>query len=228
MRDHDKDTDRTEISRERRELLKAGATLVVAPVVAAMASARPARAGSGPAKSVKNVLIVSASPREEGNSELMCDAFLRGALDAGHAAEKIRLSDKDISFCTGCCACIDDPGACVQDDDMADLLKKILAADVLVLGSPVYFMTFNARMKNFIDRFCPIYTMVRGLDVYFIASAEGGRRSIDSIVAGFRVFTDCLYGAHERGVVASTGFRDEGGVRGTRHLQEAYDMGRNV
>jgi NAD(P)H-dependent FMN reductase len=226
MRDHDKDTDRTGISHERRELLKAGATLVAGPVVAAMASAKPARAATD--KAVKNVLIVSATPRDEGNSDILCDEFLRGAQEAGHAAEKIRLSDKDINFCLGCCSCISEPGSCVQDDDMAPILKKALEADVLVLASPVYFMTFNARMKNFIDRFCPVYTMVRDLDVYFIASAAGGRRSIDSVVAGFRVFTDCLYGARERGVVACTGVWDEGGVRGTGSLRKAYDMGRNV
>ncbi|OIQ50132.1 FMN-dependent NADH-azoreductase [Pseudodesulfovibrio hydrargyri] len=228
MRERDRDTDRTGIFRERRELLKAGATLVAAPVAAAMASAQPAQAESGPAKAVKNVLIVSASPRDEGNSDILCDEFLRGAAEAGHRAEKIRLSDLDINFCLGCCSCISDPGSCVQDDDMAPLMKKALEADVLVLASPVYFMTFNARMKNFIDRFCPIYTMVRDLDVYFIASAAGGRRSIDSVVAGFRVFTDCLYGARERGVVACTGIWDEGGVKGTGSLREAYDMGRNV
>ena len=227
MRD-DRDTDRTKISRERRELLKAGVAMAAAPVVAAVAAAGPAQAQAGPDKSVKNVLLISASPRDEGNSDILCDEFLRGAVAAGHRAEKIRLEEQDINFCTGCCSCISDPGSCVQDDDMAPILKKALDADVLVLASPVYFLTFNARMKNFIDRFCPIYTMVRDLDVYFIASAAGGQRSIDSVVAGFRVFTNCLYGAREKGVVGCTGVWDEGRVKGTRTFQEAYEMGRNV
>ncbi|WP_319582535.1 flavodoxin family protein [uncultured Pseudodesulfovibrio sp.] len=222
------DRDTEVISPERRELLKAGIAMAAAPVVAVVAAAGPAQAQTGPDKTIKNVLIISASPRDEGNSDILCDEFLRGAVEAGHRAEKIRLSDQNINFCTGCCACISDPGSCVQDDDMAPILKKALDADVLVLASPVYFLTFNARMKNFIDRFCPIYTMVRDLDVYFIASAAGGKRSIDSIVDGYRVFTGCLYGARERGVIACTGVWDEGGVKGSRALREAFDAGRNV
>jgi multimeric flavodoxin WrbA len=176
----------------------------------------------------KNILIISASPRKNANSDFLCDEFARGAREAGHTAEKIRLAESDINYCTGCCSCIGGKGACVQDDDMNGILKKILDADVLVLASPVYFLTFNARMKNFIDRFCPIYTMVRDLDVYFIASAAGGRRSIDSVVQGFRVFTGCLYGAREKGVVAATGLWDEGGVKGTHVIEQAREMGRNV
>jgi len=229
MADHGRDTDRKEVSRKRRDLLKAGVAMAVSPVLAGMAAPdRAAGAQAETAKTAKNVLIISASPRDEGNSDLLCDAFMQGAAEAGHAVAKIRLSDKKINFCLGCCACISDPGSCVQDDDMAGILDKALAADVLVLASPVYFLTFNARMKNFIDRFCPIYTMVRDLDVYFIASAAGGRRSIDSIVQGFRVFTGCLYGAREKGVIAATGLWDEGGVKGTHVLDEARDMGRNV
>ncbi|QGY42024.1 flavodoxin family protein [Pseudodesulfovibrio cashew] len=189
------------------------------------AVATPSRAQASADRKSKKVLIISATPREEGNSDILCDEFMRGARKAGHAVEKIRLSEKDINFCTGCCSCISDPGACVQDDDMAEILEKALAADVMVLASPVYFLTFNARMKNFIDRFCPIYTMIRDLDVYFIASAAGGQRSVDSVVHGFRVFTGCLYGAREKGVVAATGVWDEGGIRGSRVLHDAYQMG---
>lgn len=67
----------------------------------------------------KNVLILSASPRRGGNSDLLCDEFLRGAQDAGNAAEKIFLCDRNIHYCTGCGVC-NDTQVCVQKDDMAD------------------------------------------------------------------------------------------------------------
>lgn len=54
---------------------------------------------------MKNVLILSSSPRRGGNSDTLCDEFLRGALDAGHVAEKIFLRDKTINYCTGCGTC---------------------------------------------------------------------------------------------------------------------------
>lgn len=227
MQKHGNDSDT--VSRERRELLKAGVALAAVPVLAGVASAvLPGTARADTDMTRKKVLLVSASPRQQGNSDLLCDAFMQGARESGHHVEKIRLVDKDIAFCTGCCTCIHDPGACVQDDDMADILAKILAADVLVLASPVYFRIFNARMKNFIDRVCPIYTMVSDKDVYFLASAAGGQRSVDSIVDCFRIFTDCLYGVREKGIVAATGVWDEGRVKGTREFQQAYEMGRNA
>ncbi|HJD19638.1 MAG TPA: flavodoxin family protein, partial [Candidatus Avelusimicrobium excrementipullorum] len=79
----------------------------------------------------KNVLIISASPRKGGNSDLLCDRFLAGAREAGHQAEKIFLRDKKINYCLGCGVC-NTTHACVQKDDMAPLLDKMVAADVIV------------------------------------------------------------------------------------------------
>ncbi|WP_147822400.1 flavodoxin family protein [Salidesulfovibrio onnuriiensis] len=176
----------------------------------------------------KNILIISASPRENGNSDILCDEFMRGALESGHHVEKIRLAERNINYCTGCCACIGGKGTCAQQDDMTEIFGKILAADVLVLASPVYFRTFNGQMKTFIDRVCPIYSMIRGKDVYFIVSAAGGKLPVDSTVQSFRVFTGCLSGIRERGIISVTGIWDEGGVRGTSAIKQAYSEGLNA
>ena len=66
----------------------------------------------------KKVLILSASPRQGGNSDLLCDQFLLGAKEAGHQGEKIFLSAKRINYCTGCYAC-KGKGNCVQKDTLA-------------------------------------------------------------------------------------------------------------
>ncbi len=173
----------------------------------------------------KNILLISSSPRKRGNSDILCDAFMQGATKAGNHAEKIRLAEKNINYCTGCCSCIGGKGTCVQRDDMPDIHKKILAADVLVLASPVYFRSFNGQMKTFIDRVCPIYGRINDKDVYFIISAAGGRLPVDSTVLSFRIFTGCLSGIREKGVIAVTGVWDEGGVEGTNVMKQAYDAG---
>ena len=59
---------------------------------------------------MKKVLIISASPRKNGNSDLLCDEFAKGAIEAGHEVEKIRLAEKKVGFCTGCYACQDQVG----------------------------------------------------------------------------------------------------------------------
>ncbi|MEZ5335010.1 MAG: hypothetical protein R2741_07140 [Methanolobus sp.] len=53
----------------------------------------------------KNVLILSASPRKGGNSDLLCDQFLLGAEEAGNQVEKIFVRDRAIAYCTGCGTC---------------------------------------------------------------------------------------------------------------------------
>ena len=176
----------------------------------------------------KKIVLISASPRKGGNSDLLCDEFMQGAKNAGHKAEKIRLSDRHINYCTGCCACISKPGACVQKDDMNDIFKKILDADVLVLATPVYFHSMNAQMKTFVDRTCPIYSMIQDKEVYYIVAAAGGQMPVDRAVKSLQVYTNCLSGIKEKGVISATGIWDAGLVKGTCAMAEARAMGENV
>ena len=70
----------------------------------------------------KKILILSGSPRKQGNSDLLCDEFMRGALEAGHIVEKIRVQEKKVAYCTACYACRD-TGNCAIKDDMAEVLN---------------------------------------------------------------------------------------------------------
>ena len=87
----------------------------------------------------KKVLILSGSPRRGGNSDLLCDEFMRGALEAGNQAEKIFLRSKKVAPCNACYYCRQSGGQCAIRDDMAEILDKMQAADVIVMASPVYF-----------------------------------------------------------------------------------------
>lgn len=175
----------------------------------------------------KDIILISSSPREDSNSDILCDEFIRGAEDAGHSAIKIRLAERDISYCTGCCSCIGNQGSCIQQDDMNDIMQQILHADVMVLASPVYFRSFNGQMKTFIDRICPIYTMIHDKDVYYIISAAGGSLPVNSTIESFRTFTGCL-DVKEKGTISVTGIWGAGGVRKTAAMNEAFTMGKNI
>ena len=102
---------------------------------------------------MKNILIISASPRKCGNSDMLCDEFLRGAKESGNNVEKIFLRDTRVNYCLGCGVC-NSTHKCIQHDDMADILDKMVKADVIVLATPVYFYTMNAQLKTLIDRTC--------------------------------------------------------------------------
>ena len=108
----------------------------------------------------KNVLVISASPRKGGNSDTLCDEFIRGAQESGNHAEKIFLASRKIGYCIGCGVC-NTTHKCVQKDEMAEILDKMVEADVIVLATPVYFYTMDAQMKTLI-----LQHLIRFISVY--------------------------------------------------------------
>jgi multimeric flavodoxin WrbA len=177
----------------------------------------------------KKVLVLSASPRKGGNSDLLCNQFMRGAKEAGNQAGKIFLRDKKINYCTGCGTCQSNGGKCVQKDDMAEVLNKMIAADVIVMATPVYFYTMNGQMKTLIDRTCSRYTEISDKDFYFIvAAADTSKKAMESTLEGFRAFTSCLTRAKEKGVIFGTGAWKIGDIKGSKAMPQAYEMGKKV
>lgn len=178
---------------------------------------------------MKNVLIISASPRKGGNSDTLCDEFMRGAVESGNTAEKIFLRDKQINYCTGCGVC-NSTHKCVQKDDMAEVIEKMLKADVIVMSTPVYFYSMDAQLKTLIDRTVPRYTEMSGKDFYYIVTAADTNvpmleKTVDAI-RGFSV--DCLSGTNEKGIIYAGGVWQKGEIHGTKYMNEAYEMGKTV
>ena len=177
----------------------------------------------------KNVLILSSSPRRGGNSDRLCDAFLQGCKDAGHTVEKIFLKDKHINYCTGCGICSMYGKPCPQKDDAAEVIEKMIAADVIVMATPVYFYTMSAQMKTLIDRCCGLYTQMQNKEFYFIVTAaEDDQKKIERTIDTFQGFLDCLDGATIKGVVYGLGVWHAGEIKGNPAMQEAYDLGHKV
>lgn len=177
----------------------------------------------------KKVLILSASFRKGGNSDSLCDQFMKGALDAGHQVEKIYINDKNINFCRGCGVC-NETHKCILKDDMADILNKMVEADVIVMATPVYFYSMNGQMKTLIDRTVPRYTEISNKDFYFIvAAADSSQSNMEKTLEGFRGFTeDCLDGAEEKGIIYGTGAWNIGDILASPVMQQAYQMGKNA
>lgn len=177
---------------------------------------------------MKNVLILSGSPRRHGNSDLLCDSFAQGAVEAGHTVEKIFLRDQKIACCNACYACRE-TGKCVQKDDMAQLLDKMQAADVIVMASPVYFYSIDAQMKAMIDRTLARWRQLKNKEFYYImTAAEDSRQAMACTLECFRGFAVCLDGSVEKGVLYGTGVYEPGAVKQTSYLREAYEMGKGV
>lgn len=178
----------------------------------------------------KKVIVISSSPRKGGNSDFLCDEFIKGATLAGNYVEKVFLKDKKINYCTGCGLCnTNDYTMCSQKDDMPELLEKIIDSDVVVFATPIYFYTMCAQMKTFIDRMCSRYTHIINKEFYYIlTSADSNKACLDRAINEFRGLLACLDGAKEKGIVQGCGVWQKGDVLKTNLPAQAFDLGKTV
>ena len=177
----------------------------------------------------KKVLSLTGSTRKGGNSDLLCDEFARGAGESGNEVEKIFVRSKKVAPCNACYYCREHAGKCAIQDDMAEILDKMQAADVIVMASPVYFYSIDAQMKAVIDRSLARWTNIPDKEFYYImTAAEDSDTVMDCTLECFRGFAACLEGAVEKGVIYGKGVYQPGDVRGTAAMQQAYEMGRAV
>ena len=123
------------------------------------------------------VVGICGSPRK-GNTEWMLGKLLEGADKAGVETELILLREKDIRGCNGCLTCEaggeDRKGTCTIQDDMQEIYPRLMEADGLALGTPVYFEMLSGLLKNFMDRTCPIWPLLEQKPIVGIAVAEEG------------------------------------------------------
>ncbi len=107
------------------------------------------------ADSPLHVLGVSTSPRLEGNSDTLLRAVLQEAQRVGAHVDHLWLGHARLGFCTECNFCYT-TGTCKITDDFQPIMQRILAADRLILATPIYFAGFCAQAKRLIDR-CQTY-----------------------------------------------------------------------
>ena len=177
---------------------------------------------------MKNVLILSSSPRKGGNTDLLCDEFAKGAKEAGNKVTKIRIADKKIGYCTGCYAC-QKTHKCVIKDDAAAILKKMQAADVIVFGTPAYFYSCTGQLKVLFDRTVAIYPDLPNKQYYYLlAQADENKDTFAGTIKSLDGFLDCYEGSKLTGMVAAPGIYEKGAIKGPKYLAQAYKLGLRV
>lgn len=99
-----------------------------------------------------HLTAIFGSPRKNGNTDIMTEAFLEGASSAGNVGvERLYVRDLDVSGCLGCGHC-DREGVCVQKDDMARVIDILDSADRVVMAAPIYFYGLPGQLKLMVDR----------------------------------------------------------------------------
>lgn len=100
------------------------------------------------------ILGIIGSPRKNSNTEILVDEAMKGVVEAGAEMEIVNIAQKDIAPCNGCAFCLD-TGECAITDDMEYIYQKMLEADGIFIGTPVYFWNVSAQVKTLIDRTYP-------------------------------------------------------------------------
>lgn len=177
----------------------------------------------------KSVLIISTSPRKGGNSDALAEEFARGAREAGNRVEKMELYDKSIGFCKGCLAC-QKTKRCVIRDDADIIAQKMLAADVIVFATPIYYYEMCGQMKTMLDRANPLYSADYAFrDIYLLAAAaDTDKSAVDGAVKGLEGWIVCFEKARLAGTVFGGGADAIGTIQGNPALKKACEMGKRV
>ena len=175
-----------------------------------------------------NILILSGSPRKGGNTELLAEAFAKGAA-AHHHVEVVSVRDVKVNPCLGCNACFKSNGVCAQKDDMTILYEKMSQADMLVIASPVYFYNISAQLKAVIDRFHnPIRDTfhIKRMALLLVGAATLPEL-FDAILTEYNL---CLkfFSIEDAGNVLVRGVKDKGDIMGTSFLEDAYQLGTSI
>jgi multimeric flavodoxin WrbA len=176
-----------------------------------------------------NILILSGSPRKGGNTDLLVEAFVKGASQKHHV-EVVSVRDYKVNPCMGCNACFKNKdNTCAQKDDMPLVYEKMSQADMLVIASPVYFYGLSAQLKTVIDRFHnPIRdTFPLKKMALLLVGAATLPELFDSILTQYKL---CLnfFKLEDAGRVLVRGVKDKGDIKNTDALNEAFELGQQI
>lgn len=174
-----------------------------------------------------NILVVTGSPRKNGNTEIMAEEFARCATEIGHQVTIRKLSIDKVGPCIACQYCFTHDGVCVQNDDMNDILNDLNQADMLVIASPIYWFDVSAQTKCFIDR---MYALAKkGFHIQSIAMLlnSGADGVYDAAEKQIRYIASYL-NWDLKGIVKIPNMKEKGSVKDSVELEKVRDFAKSL
>lgn len=176
-----------------------------------------------------NILVIKSSPHKNGSSNLLADSFIKGAEEAGHTVTVFDAGHVSIHPCLGCNAC-GTAGPCVQKDDMAEARKMILASEMIVFTTPLYYYTVSSQLKTLIDRFYAFNGELQSKHLksaLIAASWDNNDWTMESLAMYYK--TLCRYlNFDDTGMILGTGCGSVPMTKGTLFSQKAYEFGKSL
>jgi multimeric flavodoxin WrbA len=173
------------------------------------------------------ILGISCSPRKQGNTVILLEEVLRGARKEGADVELYRVADKTIAPCRGCMACWK-TGECPIEDDMKDLGNRMIEADGIVFGTPVYYYNMTAQAKIVVDR-----TIALGRPGRDLANKVGGVVAVAGSLGLVDALKDLYFYFVTRQMLPANYVAAYGGAEGEvkdleKCMQACNDLGRQM
>ncbi len=172
----------------------------------------------------KKIVVITGSPRKDGNSFAMTDAFIRAAEEKGHSVTRFDAAQKNVGGCHSCETCYKTGKPCSFDDDFNEIAPALLEADVVVFSMPVYWYSIPAQIKAVIDKmysFCVAGKDIAGKECMLIACCE---EDDQSVLDGVRIpieRTAALVKWHMAGEVLVPGVLNVGDIEKTDGCRQA-------
>ena len=179
----------------------------------------------------KNVLVITGSPRKNGNTDQLADAFMKGAKAAGHEVARFNAAEDLILPCRGCNACWSKGNACVFDDGFLRLAPLLEKADAIVFCGPVYWFSFSAQLKLVIDK---LYAFsgnapkkLKGSSYLMMCAGDPSPDIFSIVKKEYEAIVPYL-GLKPSGELLVPGVYEVGDIKNTDALARAEQLGRGV
>lgn len=175
------------------------------------------------------IVVLTGSPRMNGNSNCLAEHFIAGAEEAGHSVYRFDCARHKVAACLACNSCGMN-GPCVQKDDFELVRPHIIEADMIVLATPMYYFGFSAQLKTVIDRCYAINGIINGAPkkiALLMAYADNNKVKEDTLLMHYRTLARYM-GWEDAGVVVAPGVWTAGAIRNTGYPEEAYRLGKSL
>jgi len=199
----------------------AGAAVLGGSVLSAATS-------TGRSKNKMKILVITGSPRKNGNSATLADHFIKGAEEAGHEVVRFDAAFRKVHPCIACNACGMN-GPCVFKDDFEFVREHIIGADCVVFATPMYYFGISAQLKAVIDRFYAINGSIHvpKKAVLLMTYANTAASEAVPIKSHYEVLLKYL-GWTDAGQIIAPGVWPVGAIRNTRFPEQAYRLGKSL
>ena len=175
------------------------------------------------------ITVLFGSPNRHGSTSILVENFVRGATEAGHECEVLDVCHMNIHPCTGCVSCGYE-GPCVQKDDVEQIRAKLVASEMVVFATPLYYYGMSAQLKIVVDRFCAYNSSLNSKHL---------KSALLTVAWNADDWTFEALEAHYKTLVRYINFEDKGMILGygcgspamtqrSRYPEEAYKLGRGL